>query len=155
GAQAGSQPVFRSIVQDVQWCQGKLDLGSSNHANTHDHVGKVVVACTLVSGVRRGARPKSLGGHDFRSLRPRSRPSHPQPPPDSPDELPKYLATGVLEPGTVTPTPVRRYCQQEKVDLRNLLVINGLQAGDLGFEPRLLDPESSVLPLHQSPRGNR
>src|SRR4051812_30380177 len=26
------------------------------------------------------------------------------------------------------------------------------RAGDLGFEPRLLDPESSVLPLHQSPR---
>src|SRR5262249_21563549 len=26
-----------------------------------------------------------------------------------------------------------------------------LQTGDLGFEPRLSDPESLVLPLHQSP----
>src|SRR5262249_28933304 len=26
-------------------------------------------------------------------------------------------------------------------------------AGDLGFEPRLTDPESVVLPLHQSPLG--
>src|SRR5262245_63637958 len=26
-----------------------------------------------------------------------------------------------------------------------------LKAGDLGFEPRLTDPESVVLPLHQSP----
>jgi hypothetical protein len=27
--------------------------------------------------------------------------------------------------------------------------------GDLGFEPRLSDPESLVLPLHQSPRVER
>src|SRR5208337_3317032 len=26
--------------------------------------------------------------------------------------------------------------------------------GDLGFEPRLTDPESVVLPLHQSPRDS-
>src|SRR3954453_1736490 len=26
------------------------------------------------------------------------------------------------------------------------------KAGDLGFEPRLTDPESVVLPLHQSPK---
>ena len=32
------------------------------------------------------------------------------------------------------------------------LILNGLQSGDLGFEPRLTDPESVVLPLHQSPR---
>ena len=34
----------------------------------------------------------------------------------------------------------------------NSLIANELQAGDLGFEPRLIDPESLVLPLHQSPR---
>jgi hypothetical protein len=27
------------------------------------------------------------------------------------------------------------------------------EAGELGFEPRLTDPESVVLPLHYSPRG--
>src|SRR5947209_5370150 len=27
------------------------------------------------------------------------------------------------------------------------------KAGDLGFEPRLTDPESVVLPLHQSPKA--
>src|SRR5262245_20211599 len=32
---------------------------------------------------------------------------------------------------------------------KNLL---GSRTGDLGFEPRLTDPESVVLPLHQSPR---
>src|SRR5690349_10288793 len=28
-----------------------------------------------------------------------------------------------------------------------------LKTGDLGFEPRLTDPESVVLPLHQSPNS--
>ena len=37
--------------------------------------------------------------------------------------------------------------------LPQLFVVAGLTlAGDLGFEPRLSDPESLVLPLHQSPR---
>src|SRR3972149_5619969 len=31
------------------------------------------------------------------------------------------------------------------------VLANGPQAGDLGFEPRILDPESSVIPFHQSP----
>ena len=30
-----------------------------------------------------------------------------------------------------------------------------LDAGDQGFEPRLPDPESGVLPLHQSPKAGR
>lgn len=29
------------------------------------------------------------------------------------------------------------------------------KAGELGFEPRLTDPESVVLPLHHSPMGRR
>ena len=61
---------------------------------------------------------------------------------------------GTTERGNATTTPVRRCCQYDKATLPNLLNANDLQAGDLGFEPRLTDPESVVLPLHQSPRDS-
>ena len=36
-----------------------------------------------------------------------------------------------------------------------LVVVAALSStGDLGFEPRLTDPESVVLPLHQSPESD-
>ena len=42
--------------------------------------------------------------------------------------------------------------QEEQSALRNLLFRKAFnQAGELGFEPRLSDPESLVLPLHYSP----
>jgi hypothetical protein len=52
----------------------------------------------------------------------------------------------------VSPRSGRTCCQGDRTDSHNLFLANDLQAGDLGFEPRLSDPESLVLPLHQSPR---
>src|SRR5271157_6512606 len=45
--------------------------------------------------------------------------------------------------------------QETRGSLHNHLLSQDLHlAGDLGFEPRLTDPESVVLPLHQSPRDS-
>lgn len=52
------------------------------------------------------------------------------------------------------PAPLRLYARPEPHDLIARFPCRSVEneAGDLGFEPRLLDPESSVLPLHQSPK---
>ena len=39
-----------------------------------------------------------------------------------------------------------------RTDTRVSEAIGEKEAGPLGFEPRLIDPESIVLPLHQGPR---
>jgi hypothetical protein len=41
----------------------------------------------------------------------------------------------ISERSNATPTPGRRCCQDSEADLHNLLNCNGLQTGDLGFEP--------------------
>jgi hypothetical protein len=77
------------------------------------------------------------------------------------DDAPR--ATTVLEgghglpflDGNASPMSLRSCCQSVASTFSTSPYYTGIfgfrKAGDLGFEPRLTDPESVVLPLHQSP----
>ena len=70
-----------------------------------------------------------------------------------------FLEGGHLLPlsdGNVSPMSPGRCCQIVASTFVLLSYYTGIsgfrKAGDLGFEPRLTDPESVVLPLHQFPK---
>ena len=64
-----------------------------------------------------------------------------------------------LSDGNASPMSLRSCCQNVASRFAAFSYYTGIsgfrKAGDLGFEPRLTDPESVVLPLHQSPSGCR